>query len=94
MHLGCHSRLQEFVGSNIARVVCFNLGYMPRGDKAVITKPSTTIAAIEAALEVSHQQGCVHSAAAGGRWPVHSSLKLPMGGYQLIGQQTLHGHGP
>lgn len=32
------------------RVVMFNLGYFPGGDKTVITKPETTIAAIRSAL--------------------------------------------
>jgi hypothetical protein len=55
LHLvrACHSRLQEVAGSCQARVVAFNLGYLPSGDKAVITKAETTLAALEAALEAS-----------------------------------------
>jgi Putative rRNA methylase len=49
----CHSRMQEVAGSNVARLVCFNLGYLPKGDKALITQSSSTVAAIEAAFEVS-----------------------------------------
>ena len=48
----CHSRLQEIVGSNVARLVCFNLGYLPGGDKATTTSRATTLAAVEAAVEV------------------------------------------
>jgi hypothetical protein len=29
LHTACHSRLQELVGSNLAKVVAFNLGYLP-----------------------------------------------------------------
>lgn len=53
----CHSRLQEVVGSVQARVVAFNLGYLPSGDKAVTTAPDTTVAALEAALEVLRPGG-------------------------------------
>jgi hypothetical protein len=48
----CHSTLQQLVGSNVASLVAFNLGYLPGGDKAVITQPGSTLAAVEAALEV------------------------------------------
>ena len=48
----CHSQMQEEVGSHKARVICFNLGYLPHGDKTVITTVQTTVHAVEAALEV------------------------------------------
>ena len=54
---GCHSKLQEVVGSNRARLICFNLGYLPGGDKNVITTQDSTLAAVEAALEVLHPGG-------------------------------------
>lgn len=53
----CHSRLQELVGSCAARTVVFNLGYLPRGDKSLTTKTETTVAALEAALEVLQPYG-------------------------------------
>ncbi len=40
------------MGSNVARVVAFNLGYLPSGDKALTTNAATSVAAVEAALEV------------------------------------------
>jgi hypothetical protein len=54
LHLlqGCHSQLQALVGSNLAKLVAFNLGYLPGGDKGIITSASSTVAAVEAALEV------------------------------------------
>lgn len=53
----CHSKLQEIVGSNTARLVCFNLGYLPGGDKNVITTQESTLAAVEAAFEVLRPGG-------------------------------------
>jgi predicted methyltransferase len=50
--LGCHSRIQEWAGSNAARVICFNLGYFPGGDKSITTTSAGTLAAAEAAFEV------------------------------------------
>lgn len=43
----------------MARVVAFNLGYLPGGDKAITTAMSTTTAAVEAALEVVTSGGVV-----------------------------------
>jgi hypothetical protein len=39
---GCHSDLQQYVGSSRARVVCFNLGYLPGQDKQLITQVGGT----------------------------------------------------
>jgi hypothetical protein len=54
LHLlqGCHSQLQALVGSNVAKLVAFNLGYLPGGDKGIVTSAASTVAAVEAALEV------------------------------------------
>ncbi len=53
--------MHEHVGSNKAALICFNLGYLPRqGNKLeTATKLSTTVAAIEAALEVIRPGGCI-----------------------------------
>ncbi len=37
----------------------FNLGYLPGGDKSIVTKPSTTIAAIEQLLEIMAIEGII-----------------------------------
>jgi len=50
LHL-CHSRMGEFVRPREARLVCFNLGYLPGGDKDVMTLSSSTTAALQAATE-------------------------------------------
>lgn len=56
---GCHSNLQQYAGSSRAKLVCFNLGYLPAGDKQLVTEASTTAAAIEAALEVVRPGGLI-----------------------------------
>ncbi|KAI8105870.1 hypothetical protein M9434_000449 [Picochlorum sp. BPE23] len=49
--VGSHENLIEHVGSNVAKLVCFNLGYLPGGDKSIVTQVDSTLAAIEASLE-------------------------------------------
>ncbi|GLC45116.1 hypothetical protein PLESTB_001470000 [Pleodorina starrii] len=60
LHRACHSRLQELCGSGVARVVAFNLGYLPgAADKRLITTTQSTLAAVEAALEVVMPGGVI-----------------------------------
>eukprot|EP00775_Hariotina_reticulata_P010936 gene10936-11090_t len=56
---GCHSHMQQLVGSNVAKLVTFNLGYLPGGDKSITTQSGSTLAAVEAALEVVCPGGLV-----------------------------------
>ena len=53
----CHSRLANFL-NRPPRVVMANLGYHPGGDPYLVTRPDTTLAALQAAA---------HLLAAGGR---------------------------
>lgn len=55
----CHFSLQEHVGGDKAKLICFNLGYLPYGDKQRMTKPSTTVAALEAALDCLQDSGAL-----------------------------------
>ena len=56
----CHSKLQEEVGSHAARVICFNLGFLPQsGNKSRKTTTRTTLQALEAAYEVLKPGGLV-----------------------------------
>ncbi|GAB4854731.1 hypothetical protein Ancab_023317 [Ancistrocladus abbreviatus] len=49
----CHSRMMEVLPKNSpVRLVAFNLGYLPGGNKEIITRPETTSLALEAAKEV------------------------------------------
>jgi hypothetical protein len=50
--LGCHSGLSRgLMGYPRVDGAMFNLGYLPRGDHRIVTRPSTTIPAIAALIE-------------------------------------------
>jgi hypothetical protein len=50
--LGCHSGLaRALMGYPRVDAAMFNLGYLPRGDRRIVTRPSTTIPAIAALAE-------------------------------------------
>jgi SAM-dependent methyltransferase len=50
--LGCHSGLSRaLIGYPKVDAAMFNLGYLPRGDHRIVTRPSTTIPAIAAVVE-------------------------------------------
>ncbi|CAI8595470.1 unnamed protein product [Vicia faba] len=49
----CHSKMEEVVQRNSSvRLVAFNLGYLPGGDKEIITRSETTLQALEAAERI------------------------------------------
>lgn len=46
----CHSIMEDVVPvDESVRLVAFNLGYLPGGEKSIITRPETTLLALEAA---------------------------------------------
>lgn len=49
IHRVCHSRMAEFTEPATARVIMFNLGYLPGGDHALTTSAAQTLTALEAA---------------------------------------------
>lgn len=49
LHVASHDRLAELAPSGL-RGVLFNLGYLPRGNHAIGTRPETTLPALEQAL--------------------------------------------
>ncbi|MEO0414551.1 MAG: class I SAM-dependent methyltransferase [Verrucomicrobiota bacterium] len=51
LHCLGHENLGHFAGS-APRVIMFNLGYCPGADKSIITLPSTTVPALQAASEL------------------------------------------
>ncbi|KAK0598237.1 hypothetical protein LWI29_032804 [Acer saccharum] len=56
----CHSKIEEVVPKDTSvRLVAFNLGYLPGGDKTVITKSETTLLALEAAERILIQGGLI-----------------------------------
>lgn len=53
LYATCHSEMEQVVPrSATVRVVAFNLGYLPGGDKTMITKPETTLLGMEAATRI------------------------------------------
>jgi len=56
----CHSRMEEIVPKDApVRLVAFNLGYLPGGDKTVITVPRTTELALQAASKLLSSGGLI-----------------------------------
>ncbi|CAN1157866.1 Putative rRNA methylase YtqB [Linum perenne] len=56
----CHSRMEGILPENSpVRLVAFNLGYLPGGDKDVITVPETTRLALDAAKRILLSGGLI-----------------------------------
>nr|XP_034588717.1 putative rRNA methylase YtqB isoform X1 [Setaria viridis] len=56
----CHSRMEEIVPKDApVRLVAFNLGYLPGGDKTLITVPRTTELALQAASRILSSGGLI-----------------------------------
>ncbi|KAI4323230.1 hypothetical protein L6164_022852 [Bauhinia variegata] len=56
----CHSKMEEIVPENASvRLVAFNLGYLPGGDKEIITRSETTLLALEAAKRILMRGGLI-----------------------------------
>ncbi len=57
-----HERLRDYLRSHrieMVQAVMFNLGYLPGGDKSHITRPTTTIPALRAALDALQPGGLI-----------------------------------
>lgn len=57
-HANMQSHIPEEFHGNISGAI-FNLGYLPRSDKEIITKSTSTVAAIEATLSLFKKDGLV-----------------------------------
>ncbi|KAL6610479.1 hypothetical protein ACP70R_040448 [Stipagrostis hirtigluma subsp. patula] len=56
----CHSKMEEVVPKDYpVRLVAFNLGYLPGGDKTLITVPRTTELALQAASRIIGSGGLI-----------------------------------
>jgi predicted methyltransferase len=53
-----HENIDNYIDKEISCVL-FNLGYLPRADHSVITKPNTTIQAIEKSLKLLKPHGII-----------------------------------
>ncbi|MCD7465708.1 hypothetical protein HAX54_001788 [Datura stramonium] len=55
-----HSQMEDIVPNDVAvRLVAFNLGYLPGGDKKIITRSETTLLALEAAKRILTPGGLI-----------------------------------
>ena len=63
--LDSHENIDQYFHENIADVICFNFGYLPKGDHSISTKADTSVIAIQKALNVLKVGGimslCVYS---------------------------------
>jgi len=58
--VGSHSQLSSMIEpdqAGVVSVVMFNLGYLPLGDKTIVTKPETTLAGLDQAFEMLRPGG-------------------------------------
>nr|GMC76329.1 putative rRNA methylase YtqB isoform X1 [Ipomoea batatas] len=56
----CHTQMGDVVPDGVkVRLVAFNLGYLPGGDKKFITRSDTTLLAIEAAQKILMPGGLI-----------------------------------
>lgn len=60
LYLAGHEKIDQYLESDEQiQAATFNLGYLPRGDKSIITLPETTLAAINQCLNRLTQGGLV-----------------------------------
>lgn len=53
-----HEYVKNYVEGSV-KVAMFNLGYLPKGNKEIITKPESTIKSIEAILDLLQKNGLI-----------------------------------
>ncbi|MDR2075582.1 MAG: class I SAM-dependent methyltransferase [Desulfovibrio sp.] len=61
-----HETLARHLGAERIAAAMFNLGFLPRSDRALVTKAATTLAALEAALSALRPRGILSVHAYGG----------------------------
>ncbi|WP_033828101.1 class I SAM-dependent methyltransferase [Bacillus andreraoultii] len=57
-----HENVKTYIPNDFhgkIKAAIFNLGYLPKGDHSIVTKPNTTIAAIEQLLEIMDKEGII-----------------------------------
>jgi hypothetical protein len=57
IHQMCHSMMSQVVEAKSAKLIAFNLGYLPGADKTCTTMRNSSVAAIQASLEVLQSDG-------------------------------------
>lgn len=60
--VGSHAQLNAIVDpehTSVVSVVMFNLGYLPLGDKSIVTNPESTVTGLEQAFELVRHGGLI-----------------------------------
>ncbi|KAH9288528.1 hypothetical protein KI387_032645, partial [Taxus chinensis] len=56
----CHSKMEELVPEGVSvRLIAFNLGYLPGGNKEIITTSKTTLIALDTATKILGSGGLI-----------------------------------
>jgi hypothetical protein len=56
---GCHSRFPETISPSSVKLIAYNLGYLPGGDKTKTTQTETTLESIKNAQELIQDGGLI-----------------------------------
>ena len=95
---GDHAALLEGLAAGSADLVVFNLGYLPGGDKSIVTTAEGTVRAMSAAEAAVAPGGCVSVAL----YPGHEegsreaeavlehAARLPQGGWSVLSSQWIN----
>ncbi|KAH7673811.1 S-adenosyl-L-methionine-dependent methyltransferase protein [Dioscorea alata] len=60
LFLVCHSKMETVIPKDTpVRLIVFNLGYLPGGDKTIITMSTTTLMALQSASHILHSGGLI-----------------------------------
>lgn len=99
--LDSHANLDQYLNKKISAVI-FNLGYLPGGNKEIITKSESTIAAVEKSIELLKKNGLivlvVYSGHLGGKEEKNELLnfasKLDYNKFNVLNYEFLNQPGP
>lgn len=71
-HLGCHSSFPEHIHTETVKLIAYNLGYLPGGDKSLTTTANTSIQSILHGMELVEKGGLISIAC----YPGHGAGKI------------------
>ncbi|SFJ46796.1 class I SAM-dependent methyltransferase [Thermoflavimicrobium dichotomicum] len=103
LHLLGHERFDEVIPADLCgklEAVMFNLGYLPHGNPSIITRPDTTITALDKLSEWLAPGGVItlalYTGHPGGQEEADAVVKwassLPAKSFQVMWQQILNRH--
>lgn len=99
--LDSHANLDQYLNKKISAVI-FNLGYLPGGNKEIITRSETTIAAVEKSIELLQKNALIilviYSGHPGGKEEKNALLdfasKLDYKKFNVLNYEFLNQPGP